>query len=190
MLSTLLHQTGVREVQSMYTHWSKESSVIYMLITSAIVGLRVTSRWCVGGSRTKSISLLWELNSIFMYILRKKICCIDHQHNTNMAALSRGCKPRIRLRKTRMWKELVCLWESGFKSKTAKQFVFLRIQVHCTYEQFNKSWKRKAKLERDASFFSPAPHTRRACEAPALRASLLFSPVNHFWEKNSDCFAV
>ena len=54
MLSTLLHQTGVQKVQSMYTHRSKESSVIYMLITSTIVGLRVTSRRCVGGQEQKA----------------------------------------------------------------------------------------------------------------------------------------
>ena len=30
--------------------------------------------------KNKSIFLLWELNSIFMYILREKFCCIDHQN--------------------------------------------------------------------------------------------------------------
>ena len=41
--------------------------------------------------KNKSIFLLWELNSIFMLILREKFDCIT----SNMAALSRGCKPRI-----------------------------------------------------------------------------------------------
>ena len=33
--------------------------------------------------------------------------------------------------------------------QTAKQSVILRIQVHCTHEQLNKSWKRRARLGRD-----------------------------------------
>ena len=28
----------------------------------------------------KSVSLRWELNSIFMQILRQKLYCFDHQH--------------------------------------------------------------------------------------------------------------
>ena len=41
--------------------------------------------------KNKSISLLWEINSIFMKILRKKSIV----WTTNMAALSRGSKLRI-----------------------------------------------------------------------------------------------
>ena len=41
--------------------------------------------------KNKSISLLWEINSIFRYILGKKIIV----WTTNVAALSRGSKPRI-----------------------------------------------------------------------------------------------
>ena len=50
--------------------------------------------WCVRGQK-KSISLLWELNPIFCKLFEKKFYRIDHQHTTNMAAFSRGCKPRI-----------------------------------------------------------------------------------------------
>ena len=42
--------------------------------------------------KNKSISLLWELNSIFMSILREKIFIVS---TLNMVALSRGCKPRL-----------------------------------------------------------------------------------------------
>ena len=63
-----------------------------------IAGLHVTSQqpcwWCVRGQK-KSISLLWELNPIFCKLFEKKFYRIDHQHTTNMAAFSRGCKPRI-----------------------------------------------------------------------------------------------
>ena len=45
--------------------------------------------------RKKGISLLWELNPIFCKFFKKKFYRIDHQHTTNMAALSWGCKPRI-----------------------------------------------------------------------------------------------
>ena len=77
----------------------RKSSVIYMLIN-------INNCWFARDdvtvvcwrSKTKSVSLLWELNSIFMYILRKKICCIDHRHNTNMAALWPSCKPRMKSR--------------------------------------------------------------------------------------------
>ena len=41
--------------------------------------------------RENSISLLWELNSIFVEILQKQFFLFT----TNIAALSRGCKPRI-----------------------------------------------------------------------------------------------
>ena len=129
----------------------------------------VVSCW----SRTKSISCKF---------FEKKICCIDHQHTTNMAALSRGCKLRIRLGKTRMWKELKCLWESRFKSRLQNSPYFCVFKYTVLTNSLTKSWKRSARLERDARFFSPAPHTRRACEARALRArealTLLFSPVN------------
>ena len=62
-----------------------------------IPGLHVTSRqpWCFVGGQKKSISLLWELNPIFCKFFKKKFYRIDHQHTTNMTALSRGCKPRI-----------------------------------------------------------------------------------------------
>ena len=164
----------------------RKSSVIYMLtnINNCWFARDVTvvCWW----SRTKSISLLWELNSIFMQILRKKICGIDHQHITNMAALSRGCKPRIRLGKIRMWNEFECLWESWFKSRLQNSWYFcvFKYTVRTNTVQLNKNWKWSARLERDDRFFSPAPHTRRACEALALRArealTLLFSPVNQF----------
>ena len=42
--------------------------------------------------KNKSISLLWELNSIFMWILLGKILLY---WSPNMAAFWRGCKPRI-----------------------------------------------------------------------------------------------
>ena len=54
MLNTLLHQTGVQKVQSMYTRRSKEKFGIYILITSTIVGFCVTLRWCVGGQEQKA----------------------------------------------------------------------------------------------------------------------------------------
>ena len=66
MLSSLYHQTGVQQVESMYTHRSKEKFGIYMLtnINNCWFARNVTvvCWW----SRTKSISLLWKLNSIFM----------------------------------------------------------------------------------------------------------------------------
>ena len=42
--------------------------------------------------KNKSISLVWEQNSIFMYIIQEKIYCIDSQHGC--LQLSHGCKPR------------------------------------------------------------------------------------------------
>ena len=42
--------------------------------------------------KNKIISLLWELNSIFKYILREKNYSLL---TLNMAALSRGCKPKV-----------------------------------------------------------------------------------------------
>ena len=42
--------------------------------------------------KNKSISLLWEQNSIFTWILREKNSIVLAP---NMAAWSRGCKPRI-----------------------------------------------------------------------------------------------
>ena len=162
----------------------RKSSVIYMLTNINNCWFTRDVTVVCWWSRTKSISLLWELNSIFMYILRKKICCIDQQHNTNMAALSRGCKPRIRLGKTRMWKELECLWESRFKSRLQNSSYFCVFNYTVRTNSLKKSWKRRAKLERDARFFPPAPHTRRACEARALSArealTLLFCPINQF----------
>ena len=66
MLSTLLHQTLVREVQRMYTHRSKEKfgylHVDHINNCWFACDVTVVCWW----SRTKSISLLWELNSIFM----------------------------------------------------------------------------------------------------------------------------
>ena len=63
----------------------------------------------------------------------------------------------------------------------------LRTLLHQTGVQQVQSMythRSKERLERDARFFSPAPHTRRACEARALRArealTLLFCPVNQF----------
>ena len=158
MLRTLLHQTGVQQVQSMYKHRSKEKVRLFTCWSHQQL---LVCAWRHGGVlvvRNKKRFSPLGTKLYFHVHSSKKLCCIDHQHNTNMAALWRGCKPRIPLGKTRMWKELECLSESRFKSKTAKQSVFLRIQVHCTHEQFNKSWKRRAKLERDARFFLP-PHT-------------------------------
>ena len=67
MLSTLLHQTGVQEVQSMYTHRSKEKFGYLHVdhINKNCCFARDVTVVC-WWSRTKSISLLWELNSIFM----------------------------------------------------------------------------------------------------------------------------
>ena len=42
--------------------------------------------------KNKSISLVWEQNSLFMYIIQEKIYCIDSQHGR--LQLSHGCKPR------------------------------------------------------------------------------------------------
>ena len=71
MLRTLLHQTGVQQVQSMYTHRSKEKfgylHVDHINNCWFARDVTVVCWW----SETKSVSLLWELNSIFMYILRK-----------------------------------------------------------------------------------------------------------------------
>ena len=39
----------------------------------------------------KSISLLWELKSIFLQILRKYLHCIDHHHG----CLVHGCNPKL-----------------------------------------------------------------------------------------------
>ena len=44
--------------------------------------------------KNKSIPLVWEQNSTFMYIIQEKIYCVDPQHGR--LQLSRGCKPRIR----------------------------------------------------------------------------------------------
>ena len=38
----------------MYAHRSKEKFGIYMSLTSTIVGLQVTSPWCVGGQEQKA----------------------------------------------------------------------------------------------------------------------------------------
>ena len=46
--------------------------------------------------KKESVSLLWELNTIFMLILPKIVYCIEHEHG--MGALSRGCKPRTETR--------------------------------------------------------------------------------------------
>ena len=43
--------------------------------------------------KNNNLSLRWELNFIIMQILRKKKNCIVLP--TNMAAVSRGCKPRM-----------------------------------------------------------------------------------------------
>ena len=51
-------------------------------LTVNIAGLHSPSRrpcWC---SRKKSISLLWELNSIFVLILGEKYYCIDPPHGS------------------------------------------------------------------------------------------------------------
>ena len=67
MLRTRLHQTGVQQVKSMYTHRSKEKFG-YLHVDHINKNcwfardVTVVCWW----SRTKSISLLWELNFIFM----------------------------------------------------------------------------------------------------------------------------
>ena len=66
MLSTLLYQTGVQEVLSMYTHRRKEKFGIYMLININNCWFARDVTVVCWWSRRKSISLLWELNSIFM----------------------------------------------------------------------------------------------------------------------------
>ena len=122
-------------------------------------------------SKTKSVSLLWELNSIFMYILRKKICCIDHQHNTNMTALWRGCKPRIRLGKTRMWKELECLLESRFKSRLQNSRYFCVSKYTLRTNSLTKAENGERGWRETLGFFLP-PHT------PVGRVRLArFAPV-------------
>ena len=60
--------------------------------------------------------------------------------------------------------------------QTAKQSVFLRIQV-CTSSQtkgLERGWKQRARLGRDA--FSPASHALRGCEDRALRTRKTLTP--------------
>ena len=74
---------------------------------------------------------------------------------------------------------------------TAKQSVFLCIQVRASSQTkgLEWGWKQRARLGRDA--FSLA---RRACEARALRARKILTPrfIDFFtdFEKKTDCFAV
>ena len=109
-------------------------------------------------SKTESVSLLWELNSIFMSILRKKICCIDHQHNTNITALWRGCKSRIRLGKTRMWKELECLLESRFKRRLQNSRYFCVSKYTLRTNSLTKAENGERGWRETLGFFLP-PHT-------------------------------
>ena len=69
--------------------WLVQASVVQGWI--ALFARDVTAAMLV--VKNKSISLLWELNPIFMKILRENILLF---WPPNMAALSRGCKPRIR----------------------------------------------------------------------------------------------
>ena len=46
--------------------------------------------------KNENVSLLWELNTVFMLLLPKIVYCIEHQQG--MATLSRGCKPRTETR--------------------------------------------------------------------------------------------
>ena len=67
--------------------------------TPLIASLHVTSRqpccWCVGCQEQKHFSPLGTKTLFSSKLFNKKLYCIHHQH-TNMAALSRGCKPRVR----------------------------------------------------------------------------------------------
>ena len=70
--------------------------------------------------KNKRISLLWEPKSIFMLILREKLYVLA----PSMAALSRGCKPRLSL----LWSHLKLCQTFG-KSKFAnfaKFFIFVK----------------------------------------------------------------
>ena len=88
----------------------------------------------------------------------KKICCVDHQHSTNMAALSRGCKPRIRHGKTRMWKELVCLWESRFKTRLQNSSYFCVSKYSVHTNSLTKAENGERGWGETLGFFLP-PHT-------------------------------
>ena len=134
----------------------RKSSVIYILITSAIVGLRVTSRWCVGSQKRKHCSPLGTPSSCKFF--EKKFCCIDHQHTANMAALWRGCKPRIRLGKTRMWKELECLSESWFKSRLQNSSYFCVSKYTVRTNSLTKAENGERGWGETLGFFLP-PHT-------------------------------
>ena len=61
----------------------------------AVAGLHVTSRQPCWRSRTKAFVSSGNLTPFSCKFFEKNFYCIDHQHTTNMAALSRGCKPRI-----------------------------------------------------------------------------------------------
>ena len=72
----------------------------------------VSAKRSMLGVKNKSVSFRWELNSIFMQILRKKKCIVL---TTNMAVLLRGCKPRIRYIKVTISKRLFLLGQSLFQ---------------------------------------------------------------------------
>ena len=61
----------------------------------AVAGLHVTSRQPCWQSRTKAFVSSGNLTPFSCKFFEKNFYCIDHQHTTNMAALSRGCKPRV-----------------------------------------------------------------------------------------------
>ena len=87
--------------------------------------------------------------------------------------------------------QVVWILESG----TAKQFVFLRIQVRANGQTkgLEWGWKQRARLGSDG-FFSLASHALGACEARALRARKTLTPrfTDFFtdFEEKTDCFAV
>ena len=61
----------------------------------AVAGLHVTSQQPCWWSRTKAFLSSGNLTPFSCKFFQKNFYCIDYQHTTNMAPLSRGCKPRI-----------------------------------------------------------------------------------------------
>ena len=170
MLSTLLHQTGLQQVQSMYTHQSKEKFGYLQLLVCA---------WRHGGvlvvKKKKHFSPLGTKLYFHVNSSKKNSVVLTTNRTTNMAALSHGyCKPRIRLRKTGMWKELECLRRVGLKvdCKTVRIFAYSSTLYARTLKHPYGVWG------------------SRELSSRAWGSYVLFSPLNHFWEKKPDCFAV
>ena len=84
--------------------------------------------------KNKSISLLWELNSIFMEILWEKLYCIDPQHGRLVTWLQTKnfATPRLNFPRNDVWgtgREIPYLWRVTIQVR-----VVLRIGHHCQQE--------------------------------------------------------